>query len=110
MEPGDEETTDIPRYVDENDGTRNTNYYVQGDSNVISGSFVKIRDINLNYRLPQDLFKTSGIDQVSVRGQISNIMLWADNDYGIDPEYHFYQGTRGLRPGRRITLGLNVKF
>ena len=110
QEAGDESLTDVPRHVDVEDGSRNTNYYVLGDSNVISGSFIKIRDINLIYRLPNTIFKKTGIDNITVRGQISNIMLWADNDYGIDPEYHYYNGSRTLKPGQRITLGLNVKF
>ena len=110
QQPGDESFTDIPRHSATPDGNRNTNYYVLGDSNVISGSFIKIRDINLIYRLPNNIFGTSGIDQITVRGQVSNILLWADNDYGIDPEFHFYTGSRSLRSGPRMTLGLNVKF
>ncbi|GAA4298374.1 SusC/RagA family TonB-linked outer membrane protein [Aestuariibaculum suncheonense] len=111
QQSGDENTTDIPRHVVAEDGTRYTNYYVYGNSNVISGSFIKIRDINLVYRLPSKIFgNISWINQVTVRGQVSNILLWADNDYGIDPEYHFFDGSRALKPGERITLGLNVKF
>ena len=110
-EPGDEVLTDVPRYIGAvEDGTRNPNYYVYGDNNVISGSFIKIRDINLIYRLPNTIFGSTGINQVTLRGQVSNILLWANNDYGIDPEYHFYNGSRSLKPGERITLGLNVKF
>ena len=109
-EPGDELTTDVPRHSSTPDGSRNTNYYVLGDSNVISASFIKIRDINLVYRLPKTIFGTTGLDQVTVRGQVSNILLWADNDYGIDPEYHFYTGSRALRQGPKVTLGLNVQF
>ncbi len=110
QQSGDENFTDVPRHLSVDDGTRNTNYYVLGDNNVISGSFIKIRDINLIYNLPHTVFKNTGIKQVTVRGQISNIMLWADNDYGIDPEYHYFSGSRSLKPGQRITLGLNVKF
>ncbi|MFD2825324.1 SusC/RagA family TonB-linked outer membrane protein [Leeuwenhoekiella polynyae] len=110
MEPGDEEFTDIPRFVDIESGNRDTDYYVNGDSNIISASYIKIRDINLLYRLPNNIFGNSGIDQVTLRGQVSNILLWADNDYDIDPEYHFYGGSRVLRRGQRVTLGLNVKF
>ncbi|WP_372793429.1 SusC/RagA family TonB-linked outer membrane protein [Lutibacter sp.] len=110
MAPGDEVITDIPRHTDVEDGTRSTNYYVYGDNNVISGSFVKIRDISLNYRLSSKIFANTGIDQITVRGQISNLLLWADNSYGIDPEYHYFGGSRTLKQGQRITLGLNVKF
>lgn len=110
QQPGDELTTNIPRHSAIPDGTRSTDYYVYGDDNVISGSFIKIRDINLVYRLPNTIFGVSGIDNVTIRGQVSNILLWADNDYGIDPEYHFFSGSRALRQGQKLTLGLNVKF
>ncbi|UOB16676.1 SusC/RagA family TonB-linked outer membrane protein [Abyssalbus ytuae] len=111
MEPGDEAFTDIPRHVDVEDGSRDTDYYVYGDNNIISGSFIKIRDINLIYNLPSSVFKNTGIDQITLRGQISNILLWANNDDDIDPEYYIpYSGYRTLKPGERLTLGLNVKF
>ena len=108
--PGDEARTDVPRYTATVDATRNTNYYVYGDENVFDASHIKIRDINLMCRLPHSIFGVTGIEQVTVRGQVSNILLWAANDYDIDPEYHSYNGFRNLKPGPRITLGLNVKF
>ncbi|WP_161554556.1 SusC/RagA family TonB-linked outer membrane protein [Sinomicrobium soli] len=110
QQPGDEAYTDIPRHQDVGDGSRNTNYYTLGDHNVISASYIKIRDINLVYRLPNTLFGNTGIQQITVRGQVSNILLWADNKYGIDPEYHYYGGSRVLRYGQSLTLGLNVRF
>ncbi|TYP97430.1 TonB-linked SusC/RagA family outer membrane protein [Tenacibaculum adriaticum] len=114
-EPGDELVTDIPRHISVPDGTRNVNYYIMGDNNVISGSYVKIRDINLIYQLPSSILKEYGINQITLRGQLSNLLLWADNDYGIDPEYHSGNGvsTGGVRTipqGKGITFGLNVKF
>ncbi|UII19007.1 SusC/RagA family TonB-linked outer membrane protein [Fulvivirga ligni] len=110
MEAGDEVFTHIPRHVDVEDGTRNTDYYVEGDINVISASFIKIRDINLIYNLPSKIFGKTGMDQIALRAQVSNILVWANNDYGIDPEYHFFQGIRSPWPGQRFTFGLNVKF
>ncbi|WP_339885324.1 SusC/RagA family TonB-linked outer membrane protein [Polaribacter vadi] len=114
QQAGDEEFTDIPRRVDVEDGARNTNYYVYGDNNVISGSFIKIRDINLIYNLPSSILKNFSIDQITLRGQVSNILLWTANDYGIDPEYHSGNGSnagyRSIPQGKTITFGLNVKF
>ncbi|MFI2744316.1 SusC/RagA family TonB-linked outer membrane protein [Zhouia sp. PK063] len=110
QQSGDEDFTDIPRHVAVEDGSRNTDYYVYGDSNVISASFIKIRDINLIYRLPKTLYKAAGINQITVRGQISNLMLWKANKYGIDPEYQYFGGTRALKPGNRMTLGVNIQF
>ncbi|MDD7886925.1 SusC/RagA family TonB-linked outer membrane protein [Flavivirga sp. 57AJ16] len=115
QQSGDEAFTDIPRHVDvETSGARNNNYYIYGSNNVISGSFIKIRDINLIYNLPSDIFKNSGIDQITLRGQVSNILLWTKNDYGIDPEYHqgvgSNAGLRSVPQGKSVTLGLNVKF
>ncbi|WP_461533098.1 SusC/RagA family TonB-linked outer membrane protein [Sinomicrobium sp.] len=110
QQAGDEAHTDIPRHQDVSDGSRNTDYYVYGNNNVISASYIKIRDINLVYRLPNSIFGNTGIDQITLRGQISNIMVWADNKYGIDPEYHYFNGVRSVKYGPSLTLGLNVKF
>ncbi|KEO74236.1 SusC/RagA family TonB-linked outer membrane protein [Anditalea andensis] len=109
-ESGDEATTLVPRHTDVFDGTRNTNYYVNGDVNIFSGSFIKIRDINLIYNLPSTMFNSIGIQQVTLRSQVGELLVWANNDLGIDPEYHFFSGSRSLRPAPRITFGLNVRF
>ncbi|UGU15472.1 SusC/RagA family TonB-linked outer membrane protein [Sinomicrobium kalidii] len=112
---GDEAVTNVPSYVAEravSQGRRNIDYYTYGDINVASASYVKLRDISLNYRFPESLLDQVGFDSFSLRVQLSNLMLWKKNKAGIDPEFH------NLRMGRRsvpinqksITFGLHLSI
>ena len=88
--PGDEQFTNVPSYVSNratSDNRRDTRYYTSGDINVISASFIKLRDITLSYRVPQEILKRIKTQAITLRAQISNVMLWRANKYGIDPEF-----------------------
>lgn len=106
---GDEKNTVIPAYVDVSSGRtnqRNTNYYTQGDINVISASYIKLRDVSLGYALPTNLVNKIHTRGISLRLQIANVMIWKDNAYGIDPELvnNFYAGQNA------ISFGVQVDF
>jgi TonB-linked SusC/RagA family outer membrane protein len=112
---GDEVSTDIPSYVADNSLSttrRDVSYYALADVNVVSASFIKLRDITLSYSLPQSLVKRIHTDQISFRAQVSNLMLWKANKDGIDPEFQdAISGTRFLRANQgAVTFGVNVKF
>ena len=113
-EPGDESVTDIPAY-NANPGAsdpRDIDYYLYSDRNVVSASYIKIRDINLSYVLPALLVEKINLQQVTLRAQVSNLMLWKANNDNIDPEFHSAssgQRTLPLNQGA-MTVGLNVKF
>lgn len=101
-QPGDESKTNIPAYetVTAN-AKRNTDYYVRGSTNVLSSSYMKIRDMGLSYKLPQAIVKKLKAEDLSLRVGMSNIMLWNANKYGIDPEFQNAQlGTRSLPFGQ----------
>lgn len=121
--PGDEKSTNIPRYAATSavSGNRNTNYYTYANSNVFNASFAKIRDITLSYDLKGVLLKRIHAQAVSFRAQISNLMLWKANDLGIDPEFQSLGNIgptltagstgaiRNLRTGQgTITLGAHI--
>jgi TonB-linked SusC/RagA family outer membrane protein len=113
--PGDEATTNIPSYVSSRGldySRRNTNYYEFADINVVSASYIKIRDITLSYDFSSLLLRSLHLDAARIYVQTGNFMLWKANKYGIDPEYQsFTTGTRSvpafLHP---ITIGANVTF
>jgi len=113
--PGDEAITDIPSYV-ANQGIsgsrRNTEYYTYADINVVSASYIKLRDITLSYELSSGLLKTLHIDAARVYAQTGNFMIWKANKYDIDPEYQGYvNGTRTIPAfSHPFTLGVNVTF
>ncbi|MBV8251517.1 MAG: SusC/RagA family TonB-linked outer membrane protein [Chitinophaga sp.] len=97
-QPGDEAITNIPSYVAStsvSNTRRDIEYYRFADINVVSASFIKMRDITLSYSLPQSLIHRIKTDNISFRLQVSNIMLWKANKYGIDPEFQDpFRGTR----------------
>ncbi|TCD00959.1 SusC/RagA family TonB-linked outer membrane protein [Pedobacter psychroterrae] len=112
---GDENITNIPRYVSDgytNYSQRNTNYYTMADINVVSASYVKLRDVSLAYSLPENVTNLLKIESASLRFQVNNILLWKANKYGIDPEFqNFSYGYRNTRSGQHATtIALNVNF
>jgi len=111
--PGDEAITNVPSYVanpNEDYSRRNMMYYYRADINVVSASYLKIRDLTLNYELPAAWLKPLKIQQLSIYGQATNFMVWRANDLGIDPEYHdMRQGYRSTPPFRHsYSLGVNL--
>ena len=114
-EPGDEQFTNIPSYVSNSSLSytrRDIQYYTLSDLNVVSASFIKLRDITLAYDLPQKMINNIHTDRITLRAQISNLMLWKANKDNIDPEY--MDSTAGIRSIRMnqgsVSFGINVKF
>ena len=110
--PGDEARTNIPAYITNANpnavaGTYNIDYFNFGDVNVVSASFVKLRDITLFYDLPKFLVSKVNAQGISFRAQLSNVMLWKANKFGIDPEF---QGLAIPANQHTVTLGANLSF
>jgi TonB-linked SusC/RagA family outer membrane protein len=108
-EPGDENHTSIPSFISNrslSSSRRSIEYYYNGDLNVINASYVKVRDITFAYSLPKEISNRLKAEHIRLRMQVSNLMLWKANDYGIDPEFI---GTMPVNQGT-FTLGLNVAF
>jgi hypothetical protein len=103
--PGDEAFTDIPGMVYST--ANETNYFTQGDVNVVSASFVKLRDLTLFYSIPQRLADKIRAQGITFRAQVSNVMVWKANKYGIDPEF---QGLAIPSNQNTISLGANISF
>jgi TonB-linked SusC/RagA family outer membrane protein len=113
--PGDELITDVPAYITTNTSRRNTAYYVFGSNNVYNASYIKMRDITLSYSLPKSVLKIIKMDDVRLRVQVANLMLWKANKFGLDPEYQItdinYTMERRLPVGQgAVTIGVNIKF
>ncbi len=112
-QPGDEAHTNIPSFVStqENYARRNTDYYVYGNINVVDASYAKVRDITLSYALPATTIKRIRAEQLTLRLQVSNLMLWKANHDGIDPEFHDARyGYRAAMPVNQgaVTLGAHL--
>ncbi|MBC9909156.1 SusC/RagA family TonB-linked outer membrane protein [Chitinophaga varians] len=88
---GDEAFTNVPSFVSSPavDFTRrNMDYYNYADINVISASYIKLRDISLSYELQPSIVKNLRLQRASVFAQAGNFLIWKANHYGIDPEYN----------------------
>lgn len=93
--PGDEMITNIPAYIaaiGTSNSQRNVNYYKMADINVLDASFVKLRDVTLSYELPKEWIAKIHLKGISLRAQLSNVMLWKANNFGIDPEFQDASG------------------
>lgn len=128
--PGDEAFTNIPSYDADFSGSssrRDIAYYHSADVNVVSASYIKLRDITLAYRLPSHIAGKLRTESISFHVQVSNIMLWKANKFGIDPEFHDAAigsrvpstpyttdpsiNTTSYRAGQgTITFGMHVNF
>jgi TonB-dependent starch-binding outer membrane protein SusC len=95
-------------FIDSNNNRRPSDRYVE------DGSFVKIKNIQFGYTLPESLYKTSGFSNVRIYAQVKNAYTFT-NYSGYDPEIS--SGVldtgidRGSYPIPRIwSMGVNVKF
>ncbi|SEW49818.1 SusC/RagA family TonB-linked outer membrane protein [Chitinophaga arvensicola] len=114
-QPGDELKTNVPRFVanpSTSSAQRTTSYYTRGDINVVDASYIKIRDISLVYQLPAQVVSMMHIEGLSFRAQLSNLMLWKANHYGLDPEFSnsTSPGTSSIMPANQkaITIGAHL--
>ena len=109
-QPGDEAFTNIPAYQPNRtiNQRRNINYYTQGDVNVVSASYIRLRDVTLTYDLQPAVLKRLRLQRAGVFIQTSNYLLWTANHFGIDPEYT--RSVSSTRDGHSYSLGLNLSF
>lgn len=89
-QPGDEAITNIPAFIANSNlssSRRFTDFYMRGNLNVVSAAYVKLREVGLSYQVPERIMKKMKIGGLNLKAQLSNVMLWKANKYGIDPEF-----------------------
>ena len=86
--PGDENTTTIPRVPTlRNDATNlGYSYYANGDQFVDSASHIRFREIIVGYNLNADVLDRLGISKLSFSFQARNLGLINFNKWNVDPE------------------------
>lgn len=111
---GDETTTDIPRYSALYDTQINSNVFYNADTRILDASYIKLRDISLNYYLPSAICRKMGAENIKISAQMGNLFLIAFNGENIDPEaYSFTSGnytSRQEKFGSTYSLGFNINF
>ena len=99
-----------PRYTftDVNNNTRVSDRYVE------DGTFVKIKDVQLGYSLPANIFKNNTFNKIRIYAQVKNAFTFTKYS-GYDPEISggiFDTGIdRGAYPQARTwSMGIDLKF
>ena len=112
--PGDEAYTNVPAYYSlkntEINETDVTYLYRYADINVLSASYIKLREVSLGYRLPSAACKALHLQSAMVRLQASNLLTIAFNGQGIDPEAFYFSGARADRFRPFVSASLNLEF
>jgi TonB-linked SusC/RagA family outer membrane protein len=95
-------------FVDTNNNRRASDRYVE------DGSFVKIKNIQLGYTLPEEAYKSTGFTKVRLYAQVKNAFTFTDYS-GFDPEISSGVLDTGIDRGsypqpRTWSVGVNVKF
>ncbi|WP_299671849.1 SusC/RagA family TonB-linked outer membrane protein [uncultured Polaribacter sp.] len=104
--PGDENTTDIPRIpIDRNDAlTPGYRYYVFGNNFVDSASHIRVKEIIVSYNLASKISKAIGLNNLNISAQARDIGVITFNKWNMDPENFVLP----LRP--TFTLSLSTNF
>ncbi len=81
------------------------------DRYIQPAGFIKLRSLNVSYRVPENVCKKIGADGLTLRAQGNNLWMWTENGPGVDPEANnAYAGGRTLRTPASFTFSLNVQF
>ena len=115
----DEWHTDVPvipskdliRLYGEEEIERAYNTYNFSQMRVADGSFVRLKNVSLSYRLPADRIKSWGMKSASLRLNITNpVLLYSDRKLqGQDPEF-YKSGGVALPTPQQVTLTLNMGY
>lgn len=119
LNPGDERKTNVPVIPSQdlvnNIGKENIekayNTYNYSQNRVADGSFIRMKNISLGYRLPQSLLSHLKIRQMSVKMNVTNpFLIYSDKKLnGQDPEF-YRSGGVSLPTPKQYTMTLNIEF
>ncbi|MFA8434653.1 MAG: SusC/RagA family TonB-linked outer membrane protein [Marinifilaceae bacterium] len=118
MLPGDEKYTNIPtiaskRIYDEYGYELESTYnaYNYSDQRVAKGDFIRLKEISLEYKIPQTFLDRVGLTSASLKAQGTNLfLLYSDSALnGQDPEF-FGTGGVALPVPKQYTFSLKLGF
>ncbi|MCY1636326.1 SusC/RagA family TonB-linked outer membrane protein [Marinifilum sp. D737] len=116
--PGDEKNTVVPKLS----GWNSDMWYVPyADINVISGNYLKLRDVTLTYNIPELLTEKIGFSNCKLSFQARNLFVIAANKEGIDPSTYELnttgssgamtsQSARTMPVTPELYLGISLNF
>lgn len=110
--PGDENNTTVPGIAGAFASTSMFRYGFS-DINVESGSYIRLREVSLQYDLPATLARKITAKTIYVNLAVRNPgLLWTRNKEGYDPDFlpMLSSNTVALPPSASYTFTLNVNF
>lgn len=111
-EPGDENKTDIPAMLtwENYDGVRDRIAKYSSNS-IRNGSFIRLREVLVNYELPKDWLTKSPFERISLTAQANTLWRWTKNKEGFDPEFVDPRGGNlSLSEPASFIFGVRLEF
>ncbi len=107
--PGD--ITNTPKPYEGGRIPGHSGYQQFSTKQISDASYVRLKQVTINYELPAKVLRKAGIDKASFFMQGLNLLTWTKYN-GLDPEVNSVGGsTYGTYPNsKQITAGINVNF
>ncbi|MCE7059367.1 TonB-dependent receptor [Dyadobacter sp. CY343] len=85
--------------------------FVMSDRDLMNGSYLRLKNIQLMYQLPTDLIRKVGIKMASVYIATTNLLTFSElNEWNVDPETAPGGRTERYPQTAVSTLGVNIQF
>ncbi|WP_437918110.1 SusC/RagA family TonB-linked outer membrane protein [Sphingobacterium sp. LRF_L2] len=110
-ESGDEMKTNVPGLVSDGNMSNSIDRYKNADLLVISGSHVRLQQINFGYTFPANFLKRTPFKSLSANASVRNLgILWRKNKDGIDPQYLSTSNYGNMSPVKQFFFSINTSF
>lgn len=84
---------------------------VMSDRDLQNGAYLRLKNINLAYQIPNTLTEKIGLDQVSVYVSTTNLLTFSSlNEWHVDPETIVGGRTQAYPQTSLTTFGLNIRL
>lgn len=113
MEPGDELDHSKSPALDPQSGWLWGLGWLTRDTNVKKANYLKLRNVNLSYRVPNSALSQFKIEQMTLAFQVDNLLTWTANG-NIDPESYYFSANGSysisMRPKPNFSFSVNINF
>jgi TonB-linked SusC/RagA family outer membrane protein len=111
QKPVDEAHTNVPGITNDPNQFNSTSRYSNSDLLVISGSHVRLQQINFGYNFPVSLLQRTPFKSLNITGSIRNMgILWRKNKDGVDPNYRVTNKYTNLAPSPAFFISVNTSL
>ena len=84
--------------------------YRASDLFVEDASYIRLREVNLSYKLPSNWLGGRTIKSLEIGVAGRNLALWTANKQGIDPDYIPANVTDVLPPAKSLVFSIKANF